>query len=189
VRRYLAIARRRPSLFAGALAICLFLANIAVIPEFVGRGQIAPTFGTLAPFAIAGMASTPAFISGGGGIDLSIAPLMGLVNIVLVTKLLGTSFGGPEVAVPLLLALGTAVGGINGVLVALAAVALGGTNLAGGRGGLLASALGATCIFLLDNLLSALNVSATYIQVAYGGALLTAVVLGSLAFSRPAAAA
>jgi ribose transport system permease protein len=319
VRRYLAIARRRPSLFAGALAICLFLANIAVIPEFVGRGQIAPTFGTLAPFAIAGMASTPAFISGGGGIDLSIAPLMGLVNIVLVTKLLGTSFGGPEVAVPLLLALGTAVGGLNGVLVArmrfppviatlgmffllsgldlrlvpkpvstssgwlealggsigpfpgavvtvglplllwyvlrrtayvdtlqsvgdhdatafsagvdvvavrisayalggliaavggialsglirsadastfnnyilvaLAAVALGGTNLAGGRGGLLASALGATCIFLLDNLLSALNVSATYIQVAYGGALLTAVVLGSLAFSRPAAAA
>ena len=62
------------------------------------------------------------------------------------------------------------------VLAALAAVALGGTNLAGGRGGLLASAVGATCIFLLDNLLAALHVSSQYVQVAYGGALLLAVV-------------
>ena len=52
------------------------------------------------------MASTPAFLSGGGGIDLSIAPLMGLTNIVLVTSLFGTSFGGPVLAVPILLALG-----------------------------------------------------------------------------------
>jgi ribose transport system permease protein len=318
VSHALTLARRRPSLFAGALALALFCSNLGVIPEFVGHGQIAPTLGTLAPFAIAGMASTPAFLSGGGGIDLSIAPLMGLVNIVLVTRLLGTSLGSPEIAVPILLALGAAVGAVNGVLVArlrfppviatlgmffllsgldlrlvpqpvntsapwlehlggsfgalpgavvtvglplllwlllrrtayvdtlqsvgdhdatafsagvsvdavrisayalggliaadggialtgliqsadsstfdnyvlvaLAAVALGGTNLAGGRGGLLASALGATCIFLLDNLLSALGIGATYIQVAYGGALLAAVVLGSLAFSRPAAA-
>jgi len=74
------------------------------------------------------------------------------------------------------------------ILAALAAVALGGTNLAGGRGGLLASAVGASCIFLLDNLLAALHVSSQYVQVAYGGALLFAVVLGALLFTRPAEA-
>lgn len=294
--------------------VALFVANLIALPSFVGSGQLTPTLGTLAPFAIAGMASTPAFLSGGGGIDLSIAPLMGLVNIVLVTQLLGTPLGTPVLAIPILLALGAAVGATNGVLIArlrfppviatlgtffvlsgldlslvpnpvnesagwtnalagsvgpipgavftvggplvlwfllrrtayvgtilavgdhdatafsagvnvdaarisayavggliaavggialtalirsadaqtfsdyvlaaLAAVALGGTNLAGGRGGLLASAIGATCIFLLNNLLSAVSVSSQFIQVAYGGVLLVAVSLGALVFNR-----
>jgi ribose transport system permease protein len=296
-------------------AVSLFVANLIALPSFVGAGQLTPTLGTLAPFAIAGMASTPAFLSGGGGIDLSIAPLMGLVNIVLVTQLLGTSLGTPVLAIPILLALGAAVGAANGILIAhmrfppviatlgmffvlsgidlslvpnpvsesaawtnalagsvgpvpgavftvggplvlwlllrrtpyvgtilavgdndatafsagvnvnadrisayavggliaavggialtalirsadaqtfsdyilaaLAAVALGGTNLAGGRGGLAASAIGATCIFLLNNLLSAVSVPAQYIQVAYGSVLLIAVGLGALVFNRP----
>jgi ribose transport system permease protein len=310
---------RRPMTFAVVLGVTLFVANVIALPRFVACGQLAPTLGTLAPFAIAGMASTPAFLSGGGGIDLSIAPLMGLVNIVLVTRLLGTPLGSPLLAIPILLLLGAAVGALNGVLVAklrfppviatlgtffvlsgvnlrlvpdpvttsngwtealagsigplpgalftvgpplvlwwvlrrsayagsllavgdhdatafsagvrveavrisayalggliaavggialtglvrsadaqvfsgyilpaLAAVALGGTNLAGGRGGLLPSAVGAGCIFLLDNLLAALHVSSQYVQVAYGGALLFAVVLGALVFTRQAEAA
>ena len=60
----------------------------------------------------------------------------------------------------------------NYILVALAAVALGGTNLAGGRGGLFPSMMGATCIFLLENLLTSLHASAYFIEVAYGGVLL-----------------
>lgn len=312
----LRLTARRPMTFAFVLAVALFIANVIALPRFVASGQLAPTLGTLAPFAIAGMASTPAFLSGRGGIDLSIAPLMGLINIVLVTQLLGTPFGAPVLAIPLLLLLGAVIGATNGVLVArlrfppviatlgmffvlsgfnlrlvpdpvttstpwteslagsvgpipgaavtvgipllvwlalrrtayvesllavgdhdatafsagvnveavrisayalgglvaavggialtglvrsadaqsfngyilpaLAAVALGGTNLAGGRGGLLASAIGATCIFLLDNLLAALHVSSQYVQVAYGGALLFAVVLGAVLFTRQA---
>ena len=306
---------RWPTTPALVFAIALFIANLIALPSFVGSGQLTPTLGTLAPFAIAGMASTPAFLSGGGGIDLSIAPLMGLINIVLVTQLLGTSLGTPVLAIPILLALGAAVGAANGVLIAhlrfppviatlgmffvlsgidlslvpnpvnesaawtnalagsvgpvpgavftvggplvlwlllrrtafvgtiltvgdhdatafsagvnvdrarisayavggliaavggialtalirsadaqtfsdyvlaaLAAVALGGTNLAGGRGGLLASAIGATCIFLLNNLLSAVSVPSQYVQVAYGGVLLIAVSAGALVFNRP----
>jgi ribose/xylose/arabinose/galactoside ABC-type transport system permease subunit len=98
--------------------VALFVANLIALPSFVGSGQLTPTLGTLAPFAIAGMASTPAFLSGGGGIDLSIAPLMGLINIVLVTQLLGTPLGTPVLAIPILLALGAAVGATNGVLIA-----------------------------------------------------------------------
>jgi ribose transport system permease protein len=305
----------RPSSFAVALAVALLVANVIAQPDFIAPNQIAPTLGTMAPFVIAGMASTLAFLSGGGGIDLSIAPLMGLVNIVLVTVLFGTAFGGPVLAVPTLLALGALVGAINGVmvarlrfppviatlgmffvlagldlrlvpnpvtagdnwtnhlagsigplpgavltmglplvlwiglrrtpyvqsllavgdhdatafsagmdvnavrisayaiggliaavggialtglvrsadaqvfnnyiLVALAAVALGGTNLMGGRGGLFPSMMGAACIFLLENLLTSLHASAYFIEVAYGGVLFIAVLFGARLFNRP----
>jgi ribose transport system permease protein len=298
--------------------LVLIVANLIVRPSFLAASQIAPTLGTLAPFAIAGMASTPAFLSGRGGIDLSIAPLMGFTNILLVTKLFGTVLGGPEFAVPILLAIGAAIGAINGfmiarlrippviatlgtyfvlsgldlrlvpnpvtagpnwtnhlagsigpvpgalltigvpllvwfalrrspyvdsllsvgdhdatafsagmnvdavrisayalggmvagiggialtglvrsadaqvftdyILVALAAVALGGTNLAGGRGGMLLSAIGAASIFLLSNLLTNLHASAYFIQVAYGGVLFIAVLLGARLISGAAAA-
>jgi ribose transport system permease protein len=315
MRNALLLTRRMPLIVPVLLGVMLFAANLIVIPQFVSSGQLSPTLGTLAPFALAGMASTPAFLSGGGGIDLSIAPLMGFVNIILVTGLLGTPFGTPLLAVPILLFVGAAIGAVNGLLIsrlryppviatlgmffvlsgldlelapnpvtinggwtshlagslgpvpgavltvgaplllwvglrrtayadtllavgdhdatafstgvqvdririsayalggtvaalggialtgliqsadattfqtyillALAAVALGGSNLAGGRGGLLASALGAVCIFLLNNLLGALHVSSQLIQVAYGGALLTAVIIGALVFGSP----
>jgi ribose transport system permease protein len=315
--RVLRIMSQRPASFAVALAVLLLIANVVAQPDFIAPDQIAPTLGTMAPFVIVGMASTLAFLSGGGGIDLSIAPLMGLVNIVLVTVFFGTTFGSPLLAVPILLALGALVGAINGVmvarlryppviatlgtffvlagldlrlvpnpvtagdnwtnhladsigpvpgavltiglplllwiglrrtpyvqsllavgdhdatafsagmdvnavrisayalggliaavggialtglvrsadaqvfnnyiLVALAAVALGGTNLAGGRGGLFPSMMGATCIFLLENLLTSLHASAYFIEVAYGGVLFVAVLFGSRIFNRAAA--
>jgi len=315
--RVLRVLSQRPASFAVGLAVLLLAANIVAQPDFIAPNQIAPTLGTMAPFVIVGMASTLAFLSGGGGIDLSIAPLMGLVNIVLVTVLFGTAFGSPLLAVPILLALGALVGAINGVmvarlryppviatlgtffvlagldlrlvpnpvtagdnwtnhladsigpvpgavltiglplllwiglrrtpyvqsllavgdhdatafsagmdvnavrisayaiggliaavggialtglvrsadaqvfnnyiLVALAAVALGGTNLAGGRGGLFPSMMGATCIFLLENLLTSLHASAYFIEVAYGGVLFVAVLFGSRIFNRTAA--
>ncbi|HEY2656900.1 MAG TPA: ABC transporter permease [Solirubrobacteraceae bacterium] len=312
VSAWLRRAARQPATFSGVLAAVLLLVNIIVQPDFVASGQVAGTLGTLAPFAIAGMASTPAILSGGGGIDLSVAPLMGFTNILLVTKLLGTTFGGPLLAIPILLIIGALIGAINGVmvtrlrippviatlgtyfvlsgvdlqlvpnpvttnpnwtnnlagsvgpvpgaiitvgalillwlalrrtpfvemllsvgdhdatsfssgvsvdavrigayalggliagaggialtglvqsadaqvftdyvLIALAAVALGGTNMLGGRGGLVLSVVGAASIFLLDNLLTNLHASAYFIQVAYGGVLFIAVLLGSTVF-------
>jgi ribose transport system permease protein len=309
---WLSRVSKQPAAFSALLAVVLLIVNIIVQPDFVASGQIAGTLGTLAPFAIAGMASTPAILSGGGGIDLSVAPLMGFTNILLVTKLLGTTFGGPVLAVPILLIIGALIGAINGVmvtrlripaviatlgtyfvlsgadlalvpnpvttnpnwtdnlagsvgpvpgaiitvgalillwlwlrrtpfvemllsvgdhdatsfsagisvdavrigayalggliagaggialtglvqsadaqvftnyvLVALAAVALGGTNMLGGRGGLVLSVVGASSIFLLENLLTNLHASAYFIQVAYGGVLFIAVLLGSRVF-------
>jgi ribose transport system permease protein len=308
---------RKPAAFCLTLFVVLLVINVIVQPSFVGRKEIAPTLGTLAPFALAGMASTPAILSGGGGIDLSVAPLMGFTNILLVTHLFGTPLGKPLPAVPILLVIGAGVGAVNGVmvtklrippviatlgtyfvlsgvdlglvpnpvtappnwtdnvagsigpipgavvivglplllwlglrrtpfveallavgdhdatafsagmnvdavriaayalggtiaglggialtglvasadsqtfsdyvLVALAAVALGGTNMAGGRGGMLLSVIGAGSIFILVNLLTDLHASAYYIQVAYGGVLLVAVLLGARLFTtRPA---
>jgi ribose transport system permease protein len=316
--RLIAGARRRPAGFAVLLVIVLIVVNTIVQPAFASWNQVAPTLGTMAPFAIAGMASTPAFLSGGGGIDLSVAPLIGFINILLVTKLFGTPFGSPFLAVPILLAVGAAIGAINGVmvarlrippviatlgtyfvlsgvdldlvpnpvtaspnwtdhlagsigpvpgalvtigvplalwyvlrrsafvesllavgdhdatafsagmnvnavrisayalggliaaiggialtglvqsadsqtfgnylLVALAAVALGGANLTGGRGGLFPSVMGAASIFLLENLLTSLHTSAYFIQVAYGAVLFVAVLFGARLFRQESTA-
>ena len=62
-------------------------------------------------------------------------------------------------------------------LIAIAAAALGGVSLAGGRGGLFGAAVGAVDIFLLQSLLTAFNVSTYVLQVAYGAILVAAVVL------------
>jgi ribose transport system permease protein len=295
--------------FALVLTIGLIVANAIVLPAFASWSQVPGELGTLAPFALAAMASTPAILVGGGGIDLSIAPLLGLINIVLVTGMLSHGLGNPLIAVPLLLLLGGTIGAVNGVLVAvlryppviatlavyfvlgginlrlapnpvsaepnwtnqlastvwhvpgtvftvgavlvfwflfrrtplygamfavgdddvaayssgvdatvvrilayslggvvaavggialtgtiqsadvtvwpgyvliaLAAVALGGTALGGGRGGFLGSALGATAVYLIQNLLSALGIDVFYVQVAFGAVLLVAVVTGA----------
>jgi ribose transport system permease protein len=304
--------------FAVVFAVALFIANAIESSGFLSTSNLEVNAGTLAPFVLAAMASTPAFLSGGGGIDLSVTPLMALSNIVLVTGMLGTGLGSPLIAIPLLLLMGAVVGAGNGLLIAklrfppviatlgtffmlsgldlgllptpitakpgwidslagdvgpvpgavftilvplacwwllrrtplvsmilsvgdnaassfsagvsvdavkiaaytiggllaalggialsglirsadttsytgytvaaLAAVALGGTNLAGGAGGLAASAIGALCIYLLDNLLASLQVSSDYTQVAYGAVLLVAVVVGSTVINRTRAA-
>jgi len=309
-----AALRNKPYLLALLFGGCLLLTNIIALPGFAAPGQIAGTLGGLAPFAVAGMASTPAFLAGGGGIDLSIAPLMGLVNIVFVSDLAGTRLGSPLLAVPICLAIGAAVGAVNGTLIAvlrfppviatlctffivggvdlklapapvtlatnwtgnlagsiagipgaaltiglplllwftlgrtpfldtmlavgddeaaaysagvnvtrvrilaytlggllaavaglaltglirsadattpgtytliaLGAVALGGTNLAGGRGGIGGAALGASAIFLLQSVLAALHVSAYWLQVAYGTTLIAALLAGAALIGR-----
>lgn len=61
-------------------------------------------------------------------------------------------------------------------LVSIAAVALGGTSLAGGRGGMLGSVVGAIDIFLIENLLTVLNVSVFGLDIAYGAILIVAIV-------------
>ncbi|NPD16798.1 ABC transporter permease [Xinfangfangia sp. D13-10-4-6] len=70
--------------------------------------------------------------------------------------------------------------GTNYTMIAIAAVALGGVSLAGGRGGLIGAAIGAIDIFLLQSLLTAFNVSTYVLQVAYGAVLVLAVVLMAL---------
>ena len=69
--------------------------------------------------------------------------------------------------------------GAEFILISLAAVALGGTVIGGGRGGIAGSFAGAAAIFLGQNLLGSLNVNPYWNQVAYGLMLLVAVVAGA----------
>jgi ribose transport system permease protein len=314
--------RRRPWLFAALLAIALLVANIIAEPTFGKPGNWAVELGTLAPFAIVAMASTPAILSGGGGLDISIGPIAVLANVILVVWFLPHSgLDSAWVGIPLLMLIGAAIGAINGFLVAvmryqsviatlctffvlagvvakisptpktpdpgnwtvnladtvgpipgallltaiplvawlvlsrtafhrnlyavggndasafsagvnvtttriiayalggcfaaiagialtalvqstqsagfaqytliaLAAVALGGTSFAGGRGGLVASLLGACCIYLMQTLLGAAGVSSSWLNFVYGAMLVAGVVVGAkLLTLRPRGAA
>lgn len=300
---------RRPRVpFALLLALVLLIAEIIVQPSFAKPGNLPGELSVLAPFAILAMASTPAVLSGGSGIDLTVGPLSTVVNCIFVVWFIPHGWGGVE-SVLALLAIGAAVGFINGMLVAvlryqpvvatlcgffilagvaqkvapspvplpdnwtvhlagsvgpvpgglimiacplvvwallgrtsylrglyavggddasaysaglnvikvrvlaytlgglfaaiggialtaliqtssaatsaqyaliaIAGVALGGTSFAGGRGGMLASLLGAFCIYMIQQLLSSANVSATYQQLVFGTVLIAGVLLST----------
>jgi ribose transport system permease protein len=300
--------------FAVLLVGILLVGNLIKNPQFVEPDQIAGTLAIAAPFVIAAVASTPAILSGGGGIDLSVGPLLGFVNVILVVRLIPHGLDDPYYAVPILLAIGALVGLVNGLLVAvvrlqpivatlgtylilvgwslrempepigeapswlvdfgdsfgpvpgalimmlipvvlwillqrtayyralmcvggderasfsaginvtvvrigayviggifaavaglaltalirsgdptigpqytlaaIAAVALGGTSLAGGRGGIIGSILGAFAIFLIQNFLGAIGVAYYWNQVAYGAILLGALILNAIVVTR-----
>ena len=74
--------------------------------------------------------------------------------------------------------------GPNYTLLAIAAAALGGVSLAGGRGTMFGAAIGAIDIFLLQNLVTHFNVSSFFLQIAYGSILVIAVALNSEVLTR-----
>jgi ribose transport system permease protein len=296
--------------FAALLAAGLLIANLL---ETSGNFGWTAQLANFAPMAIAAMASTPSILSGRGGFDLSISPVMIFTSAVYVAWLVPAGIDGPgaaavmllfgagiglvngllivglrippvvatlsmyfiligvnlkivpspvsvegswfanfagsvgpipgalfTLAIPLLIwvglgrtpfrsalyavgsndatayssgvntsvvrvsayALGGLMAGVAGIAViavsgsasanlsttyalqAVASVALGGTSLLGGRGGLVGPLLGAASIFLLGNLLIVLQVDPSWLQVMYGVMLVLAVVLVSVA-SRP----
>jgi ribose transport system permease protein len=109
--------RRRPWALATALSLALLVANGLVRTSFAAAGSWPATLATFAPFALAAMASTPQILSGGGGIDLSVSPLLNLVSVLIVAVLIPHGLGSAAVAIPIALGVGLAVGAINGVLV------------------------------------------------------------------------
>jgi ribose transport system permease protein len=67
---------------------------------------------------------------------------------------------------------------------AIAAAVVGGTSLAGGRGGVIGSFLGAAIIGVLNNGMNLLNVSAFYQQIVKGGVILGALLIDRLVAAR-----
>jgi ribose transport system permease protein len=70
-------------------------------------------------------------------------------------------------------------------LIALAAVALGGTSFGGGEGGLTGSLFGAAAIYLIQTFLAASGVAPTWLDVVYGVMLLVGIVLGARITAGP----
>jgi ribose transport system permease protein len=308
---------RRSTLFVVvALVVVLLAVNLVLAPSMLSGSQLPSTVNLLVPALLVAMASVPSVMTGRGGIDLSVGPLLGFTNVVLVGVLLPHGLGNLGLALPLCVLLGAACGAANGILIAygrlqpvvvtlgsylvlsgvalvimpepvgsapgwtgfladswlggyaphalllvlaaivgwwvlrrlgavglfltvgsedraaytagvrvgrvlvlayscggvlaalggvaltaliqsgdpligrqytlaaIAAVALGGNVLAGGRGTMLGPALGAMSLFLIQTLLSSLHVSSLWIQVVYGGVLLVAVCANSSIAAR-----
>jgi ribose transport system permease protein len=292
--------------FAVVMLVVLLVLNVTLNPARFQPSGWGTLLGLAAPLIGAAVASAPVILAGRGGIDISVGPLMGFVNALVIQVLfLNLGISSPWIIVPAALLVGAAVGAANGVLativriqpivatlgtyliltgvtltilpapigpapdwlkamsgplsilplaliglcwllirrtpyhdllmavgsddraaytagvpvtkvrliayvltglfaaaaglmltsligsadpnigatytlIAIAAVALGGVSLAGGRGGLGGAAIGAIDIFLLQSLLTTFNVSTYVLQIAYGLILVVAVVLTAL---------
>jgi ABC-type sugar transport system ATPase subunit/ribose/xylose/arabinose/galactoside ABC-type transport system permease subunit len=309
--RFTRLLSERTWIVPAVLAVALLIANVVEQHSFLAWHSWILTFAELATPGLAAMASTPAILGGGGGIDISIAPLFVMVSVVIEVMLLGNGISSAAVVIPIAVVFAAAVGAINGalinygryqavvatlcmnfiisglalayapspvsgttgwltslgstvggvpgglillavpllawfllartpfvrtlcavggneitaytagvnvplvrtlgytlggaiaglagiaitaqlhqaeadsgfltpfILLAIAAVALGGTSLGGGRGGLLGSLLGAAVIFLIENLLGALHISSFWSQAVYGATLIVAVLFAA----------
>ncbi|UVK54280.1 ABC transporter permease [Mesorhizobium sp. AR02] len=292
--------------FAVVLLAVLLAVNLILSPARFQPGSWGALVGLAAPLIGAAIASTPVILAGRGGIDISVGPLMGFVNAVVIQMLfLKAGISSPLLLVPAALLIGALIGAANGflativriqpivatlgtyliltgvtltilpapigpapawlkalagpwsmlplllmflawwlvrrlsyydqlmavgsddraaytagvdvtrvrfiayvmtgilggcaglmltaligsadpnigptyTLIAIAAVALGGVSLAGGRGGIAGAAIGAIDIFLLQSVLTTFNVSTFVLQIAYGAILVLAVMLTAL---------
>jgi ribose transport system permease protein len=111
--------RARPWGFGVALVVVLVVANSLARSSFATPSSWPANLADFAPFALAAMASTPQILSGGGGIDISIGPLVNFVAVIIVGVLIPQDLGGAGIAIPAVLGIGLGVGLINGTLVAV----------------------------------------------------------------------
>ena len=113
------IGRRRETGFAFALLIVLLIVNISLNPARFAPAAWGETIGLAAPLIAASIAATPAILGGRGGIDVSVGPLMGFVNAVVVQALLiDAGISSPWIVIPAALAVGVLAGALNGALAA-----------------------------------------------------------------------
>lgn len=108
----------RPWMFSALLFVVLLVCNLLVLPGFLAASNFAATLAVGTPWVLAAMAATPSILSGGGGIDISIGPLIGFVNVFIIGVLVANGLGNPAIVIPVVIILGVAVGTVNGILVA-----------------------------------------------------------------------
>jgi len=103
--------------FVGAILVFLVIVNVFLNPARLALSGIGTTVGLVAPLLFATLATTPSILSGGGGIDISIGPMIGLLNVGMVQYLFNNGIDSPWAVLPVVLLAGIVLGGINGLLV------------------------------------------------------------------------
>lgn len=105
---------------AAVLLVAMVIVNVVINPVAFGPANILSTIGLAGPPVLAAIAVTPAILVGGGGIDLSVGPLMSLVGaVVVVIGIRDLGMTSPAVLLPMALGAGLVSGLINGLLVAV----------------------------------------------------------------------
>ena len=111
------LAERRETGFALILFVVLLTVNVLLNPARFAPTALGATIGLAAPLIAASIAATPAILGGRGGIDVSIGPLMGLVNALIVQTLIaGAGSSSPWAVIPAAMIVGAAAGALNGFL-------------------------------------------------------------------------
>ena len=113
------IGWRRETGFALGLLIVLLIINVLLNPARFAPAAWGATIGLAAPLVAASIAATPAILGGRGGIDVSVGPLMGFVNAIIVQALIADAgISSPLAVIPAALAVGVLAGALNGALAA-----------------------------------------------------------------------
>src|SRR5271170_2604356 len=89
-RRLLAsyLLERRETGLAAALLFVLLIVNAILNPAWLAPGAWGTVIGLAGPLVAASIASMPSILGGRGGVDVSIGPLMGFINVVIVKTLM-----------------------------------------------------------------------------------------------------
>lgn len=103
--------------FALVLLVVLLAVNLVLNPARFHPAAWGTLIGLAAPLIGAAVASAPVILAGRGGIDISVGPLMGFINAVVIqTLFLQAGISSPLVIVPVALLIGAAVGAANGFM-------------------------------------------------------------------------
>jgi ribose transport system permease protein len=103
--------------FALVLLVLLLAVNLLLNPARFHPAAWGTLIGLAAPLIGAAVASAPVILAGRGGIDISVGPLMGFINAVVIqTLFLQAGISSPLVIVPAALLIGAAVGAANGFM-------------------------------------------------------------------------
>jgi ribose transport system permease protein len=111
--------RYRYAALAYGLLLVLLIVNVALSDDFFSEAVLVPLIAGAAPLVILTIAMTVPMLAGNGGIDISVGPLAGLVNVVIIAGVTeGTLSSSPAVILPVVLAMGALSGLAVGALVA-----------------------------------------------------------------------
>lgn len=106
--------------FGGTILIILLILNIWFNPQRFAPAVWGTLIGLAAPLIGAALASSPSILSGRGGLDISIGPLMGFINVIIVVFVIGEAgLSGPVPVIAASIAIGIAFGAFNGFLVTI----------------------------------------------------------------------
>src|SRR5258708_15144568 len=105
--------------FAVIFFVLLLGINIFLNPARFRLDALGTVFGLAAPLILAAIASTPVILAGRGGVDISVGPLMGLLNVLVVHFMIGNwHISSPYLIIPLVIVISMLSGLINGFLAA-----------------------------------------------------------------------
>lgn len=105
---------------ATGLFVVLIGINLMLAPERFAPANWGTLLGLASPLILAAVAVMVPFLAGRGSIDVSVGPLMGLVNVVVVqVVIVGHGLTSPWIIVPFALVMALASGALNGFLAAV----------------------------------------------------------------------
>jgi ribose transport system permease protein len=105
---------------APAAAIFVVLLVVAALrsPDLFTTHGLTVAFSVAAPLVLATMALTPPVVSGRGGIDLSVGPLLSFINVTIVAWLVAHGTESPVLVIGFALGISVVAGLLKGILVA-----------------------------------------------------------------------